>query len=92
MEAKGNGALESGKALLRTITRGASEELAKRAPELANSLDRPLEDGATTFTQTLKTIDKRTKVDRLKLLRAYRTFIETQRVYIEVKIRTIESR
>ncbi|HVC27467.1 MAG TPA: hypothetical protein VND40_04845 [Nitrososphaerales archaeon] len=88
---KANDALASGKALLRSMTKGAIEELARRAPELANSLDRPFEDAAVTFTQTLKTIDKRTRDERLELLRAYRTFIETQRVYIEGKIRSLEA-
>ncbi len=92
IEEKANEALESGKALLLSITRSANEELAKRAPRLANSLDRPFEDAALAFTQILKTIDKRTKADRLELLRAYRTFIETQRVYVEGKIRSLESR
>jgi hypothetical protein len=40
----------------------------------------------------MKTIDKRTKDDRLELLRSYRTFIETQRVYIESKIRSLEAK
>jgi hypothetical protein len=92
MEAKGNGAPESGKALFRSITMSANEGLAKRAPGLVNSLDRPFEDAAVTFTETLKTIDRRTKGDRLELLRAFRTFIETQRVYIEIKIRSLEAR
>jgi hypothetical protein len=92
IEEKAADALQSGAALLRSMTKGANEELAKRAPGLANSLNRPFEDASATFTQTLKTIDKETKNDRLELLRAYRTFIETQRVYIESKIRSLEAR
>jgi hypothetical protein len=92
IEEKANDALESGKALVRSITKSANEELAKRAPGLANSLDRPLEDAAVTFTQILKNIDKKSRDERLELLRAYRTFIETQRVYVEGKIRSLESR
>jgi hypothetical protein len=91
IEEKANDALESGKALLRSITKSANEELAKRAPGLVNSLDKPFQDAAMTFTETLKTIDKRAKSERLELLRAYRTFIETQRVYVESKIRSLEA-
>jgi hypothetical protein len=92
IEDKAKEAFESGRALVMSITKAASEELEKRAPTIAKSLDKPLNDAAKTFTDTMATIDKRTKEDRLSLLRAYRTFLESQRDYVEKKLRHLEGK
>lgn len=52
VEEKAKEALESGKALVWSITKSANEELAKRAPGLADSLERPFEDASKLFTGT----------------------------------------
>jgi hypothetical protein len=92
IEQRAKEALESGKALVRSITKSANEELAKRAPRLGSSLEKPLNDAAKTFTDTMGTIDKRTREDKVALLRAYRTFLESQRDYVEKKLKSLEGR
>ena len=92
IEDRAKDALESGMALVVSITKAANEELAKRAPKIASSLDKPLNDAAKTFRDTMATIDKRTKEDRVSLLRAYRTFLESQRDYVEKKLRHLEGK
>ncbi len=92
IEEKARQAVDSGKALIRSITNSANEELAKRAPKLSSALDKPLNDAAKTFSDTMGNFDRRTKEDRVALLRAYRTFLESQRDYVEKKLKSLEGK
>jgi len=85
MDKRADEAVESGKALIQSMTKSSNNELAKRAPGLPKSLDGPFENAVRMFAETLMTRGGGTRGGRLELLSSYRTLVKAQRAYIAGK-------
>ena len=59
------------------------------SPKVSSTLDETMEKTSETFKRTMSTIDKQTRQQQVKLLRAYRSFLSRQVDLIEKRLKKI---
>lgn len=61
------------------------------SPKVAHTIDESLEKASESFTRTMMNIDRQTKPQQVKLLKAYRRFLSKQADMIEKRLNKLKT-
>ncbi|MBI2185420.1 MAG: hypothetical protein HYU39_10750 [Thaumarchaeota archaeon] len=82
--------LKSSKEFLVGAEKSIQEELSKTTPKLTHTLDTSIDKAGQGLSNALTSIEKKTSVEQLLLLKAYRSFLQKQVDFVNAKIKARE--
>lgn len=86
VKAKARQTVKSVSELLDSVQKAVNDRLSKEAPKVVNSLDKSFNDASKALTDTLKTVDQKSRKEQAELLKAYRSFLQKQTEIVEKRM------
>lgn len=83
--------LKSVREMLAKSEKAVHQQLEKTTPKVVNTLDASFEKASRGMSETLSTIDRKTRKEQIELLKAYRSFLQKQVDLIDGRLKAIES-
>jgi len=65
-------------------------ELSETTPKFEHALDQSLDEAGRALSNTLKSVEKKTRREQLELLNGYRTFLKGQVAFVDDRIKAIK--